>query len=157
MKQLVIMSKDPNFISKIWNSTNEILYPTLIVLLFLMIIDYVSGMLASKKEAIEHPDDENYGWSSKKSIIGIYKKLGYIIAICVAVSTDFIILKYFEELNYTYKYDTAFGTLVAIWFVLNELLSITENAGRMGAPLPNFLKKILSQLKDNIDENKKNS
>lgn len=157
MSCLILISKIPKFISEIGELTNEILYPTLIVLLFLMIVDYISGMLASKKEALEHPNDENYGWSSKKSIIGIYKKLGYIIAICVAVSTDFIIRKYFQELNYTYEYDTAFGTLVAIWFVLNELLSITENAGRMGAPLPAFLKKILSQLKDNIDENKNDS
>lgn len=131
---------------------NKILYPTLMILLFLMIIDYLSGMWASKKEALEHPNDPGYGWSSKKSAIGIYKKIGYIISICVAVSTDYIITKYFQELNYTYQYDTAFGTLVAIWYVLNELLSITENAGRMGAPLPEFLKKVISQLKNNIDD-----
>ena len=93
---------------------NKILYPTLMILLFLMIVDYLSGMWASKKEALEHSNDPNYGWSSKKSAIGIYKKIGYIISICVAVSTDYIITKYFQELNYTYQYDTAFGTLVAI-------------------------------------------
>lgn len=131
---------------------NKILYPTLMILLFLMITDYLSGMWASKKEALEHPNDPNYGWSSKKSVIGIYKKIGYIISICVAVSTDYIITKYFQELNYTYQYDTAFGTLVAIWYVLNELLSIIENAGRMGAPLPEFLKKVISQLRNNIDD-----
>ena len=117
-----------------------------------MIIDYLSGMLASRKEALEHPNDPNYGWSSKKSVIGIYKKIGYVVSICVAVSTDYIITKYLQELNYTYEVDTAFGTLVAIWYVLNELLSIIENAGRMGAPLPEFLKKIISQLKSNIDD-----
>lgn len=142
------------YVEKIFDSNSEILYPTLIILFFLMIIDYVSGMWASKREAIEHPNDEKYGWSSRKSIIGIYKKLGYIISICVAVSTDFIIQKYFQELNYVHKYDTAFGTLVAVWLVINELLSITENAGRMGAPLPEFLKKILAQIKDNMDEKK---
>lgn len=131
---------------------NSILYPTLMILLFLMIIDYLSGMLASRKEALEHPNDPNYGWSSKKSVIGIYKKIGYVVSICVAVSTDYIITKYLQELNYTYEVDTAFGTLVAIWYVLNELLSIIENAGRMGAPLPEFLKKIISQLKSNIDD-----
>ena len=122
------------------------------ILFFLMITDYLSGMLAAKKEAIEHPNDTAYGWSSKKSIIGIYKKIGYLIAISVAISTDYIIAKYFHEFNYEYKYDTAFGTLVAIWYVLNELLSIIENAGRMGAPLPEFLKKIISQLKNNIND-----
>lgn len=131
---------------------NSILYASLIILFFLMIIDYLSEMLASKKEALEHPNDPLYGWSSKKSAIGIYKKVGYVISICVAVSTDYIITKYLEELNYTYKANTAFGVLVAIWYVLNELLSIVENAGRMGAPIPEFLKKIISQLKNNIDD-----
>lgn len=135
-------------------SREEILYPMLMILFILMIIDYISGMWASKKEAIEHPDDENYGWSSKKSVIGIYKKLGYIVSICVAVSTDFIIHKYFQELGYEQPQETAFGILVSVWFVINELLSITENAGRMGAPLPKFLKTVLAQLKCNMDNRK---
>ena len=135
-----------------FGENSKLLYPLLIVLLFLMIIDYISGMLAAKKEALDHPNDKNYGWSSKKSAIGIYKKIGYIVAICVAVSTDFIIMKYLQEMNYEYTYDTAFGTLVVVWYVLNELLSIVENAGRMGAPLPEFLKKIISQLKENIED-----
>lgn len=74
------------------------LLPTIIFLSILMIIDYISGMLASKKEAIEHPNSKKYGWSSKKSIIGIYKKVGYILTILVAFSTDYLIDKYLMEL-----------------------------------------------------------
>ena len=48
----------------------KLLFPAIMLLLLLMIADYISGMLASKKEGIEYPDDKNYGWSSKKSIIG---------------------------------------------------------------------------------------
>ena len=33
----------------------------LLCLLFLMFIDYITGMLASRKEGIEHPDDTSYG------------------------------------------------------------------------------------------------
>lgn len=138
-------------LENLFGSNSKLLYPLLVVLLFLMVIDYISGMLASKKEALDHPDDKNYGWSSKKSAIGIYKKIGYIVAICVAVSTDFIIMQYLQEMNYECPYDIAFGSLVVVWYVLNELLSIIENAGRMGAPLPEFLKKIISQLKENVE------
>ena len=53
-----------------------ILFPVLYLLLGMMVLDYVSGMLASKKEALDHPGDTSYGWSSKKGAKGIIKKLG---------------------------------------------------------------------------------
>ena len=43
-------------------------------LLFLMIIDYITGMLASRKEGIEHPDNISYGWNSRKGFLGILEK-----------------------------------------------------------------------------------
>ena len=44
------------------------------VLLCLMVIDYLSGMAASAVEALDHPDDKSYGWSSRKGAKGIAKK-----------------------------------------------------------------------------------
>ncbi len=126
--------------------------PAMILLIFLMAVDYISGMLASKKETIEHPNDKKYGWSSKKSIIGIYKKVGYIITILAAISTDYIIYELIGEIGIDYQGKTIFGLLVVVWFLINEILSILENAGRMGAVLPTFLKNILSELKKEVDQ-----
>lgn len=126
--------------------------PAIILLIILTIIDYFSGMLASKKEAVEHPNDKRYGWSSKKSIIGIYKKLGYILAVLVALSTDYLIYALLGEIGVEYQIKTLFGFLVTVWFIINELLSILENAGRMGAVLPKFLQNVLSELKGDIDD-----
>ena len=111
-------------------------------------------MLAAKKEAIEHPDDQKYGWSSKKSIIGIYKKVGYILIVLVAISTDYIIFRIIKELGISYQTNTMFGLLVIIWLILNELLSILENAGRMGVNLPSFLIKVLSEIQSDIEDKK---
>ena len=72
--------------------------PALIIFTFLMVLDYVSGMLASQREAIEHPNNKKYGWNSKKGLMGIYKKIGYIFTILVALSTDYMIFKYIEEM-----------------------------------------------------------
>ena len=52
-----------------------IVVPALILLSLLMVVDYLSGMLASKKEALEHPNNKKYGWSSKKSILESTKRL----------------------------------------------------------------------------------
>lgn len=44
-----------------------------------MVIDYLSGMAASAVEALDHPDDKSYGWSSKKGAKGIAKKVAYLL------------------------------------------------------------------------------
>ena len=128
-----------------------ILFPVLCVLSCAMVIDYFTGMLASKKEAIEHPGDENYGWCSKKGALGIIKKVSYLCVITVAIMVDFVISVVSGYLNVSMPVTTFFGLLVAVWYLLNELLSIIENAGRMGGPVPDWLRKYISVLKDKID------
>ena len=132
------------------------LLPALSFLGVLMVIDYVSGMLAAKKESFENPNDSRFGWSSKRSILGIYKKLGYILTIFVAVSIDYLIFKFAKEIGLTFGTNTIFGLLVCVWFIINELISILENIGRMGTEFPEFLKNILADLKDNLDDKKSN-
>lgn len=128
-----------------------VLFPVLIVLAIMMVADYISGMMASKTEAIDHPDDPNYGWSSKKGAKGIIKKVGYICIIAVGMVVDFIILKVAAEIGFEINTKAFFGLLVAVWYLLNELLSIIENAGRMGAPVPEWLRKYIAVLKNKID------
>lgn len=130
-----------------------LLLPALGLLMGLMIIDYISGMLAAKKEALENPGNSRYGWSSKKSVLGIYKKLGYMLTILVAVSIDYLIFKFAQEIGLEFGSNTIFGLLVTVWFIINELLSILENVGRMGTELPDFLKRVLSELKNDLEDN----
>lgn len=129
-----------------------ILFPVLILLTGMMVLDYISGLAASKKEALENPDNPKLGWSSKKGQIGIFKKLGYIIAVAVAMAIDFLIFKVAAQLGVTMPSGTFFGLLTAVWLVLNELLSLVENAGRMGAPVPEFLSKIIIVLKTKVEK-----
>lgn len=129
-----------------------ILYPVLIILMLMMVLDYITGMLASKKEAMEHPDESGYGWSSKKGAQGIIKKVGYLCVIAVAVVVDYVILHVAATLGITVSAKAFFALLVAVWYVLNELLSIIENAGRMGAQVPEWLCKYIAVLKEKIDE-----
>lgn len=129
-----------------------ILFPVLGLLLIMMILDYISGMLASRKEALEHPDDPNYGWSSKKGAAGIIKKVGYLVVIAGAMVFDYIILHTAQQIGIQAPADAFFGLLVAVWYILNELLSVIENAGRMGANIPVWLSKYIAALKNKIDD-----
>ena len=128
-----------------------ILGPILIILTIMMVLDYVTGMLASKREALEHPDDSSYGWSSKKGAKGIIKKVGYLCIIAVAMVVDYIILHVAGSMGVTVSTRALFAILVSVWYILNELLSIIENAGRMGAQVPDWLCKYIAVLKEAID------
>ena len=120
-------------------------------LLFLMFIDYITGMLASRKEGIEHPDDTSYGWSSQKGYLGIMKKTGCWLIICSVFFVDELLLHSAKSLGITYPGNLYLGVFVTVWYSLNEVLSIIENAGRMGVPIPQKLKTYISILKKEIN------
>lgn len=128
-----------------------ILYPVLCILMGMMALDYATGMLASKNESIDHPGDTAYGWSSKKGAQGIIKKVGYLCVIAVAMVVDYVIAKMSCELGLQMPASAFFGLLVAVWYLMNELLSIIENAGRMGAAVPEWLFKYIAVLKNKIE------
>lgn len=120
------------------------------LLLALMVIDYLSGMAAGRVEALEHPNDKSYGWSSRKGAIGIAKKVAYLFVIAVAMVIDYVIIQTSSVLGASLP-NTMLSLLVTVWYLLNEALSITENAGRMGAPVPEWLAKYIAVLKNKID------
>ena len=128
-----------------------ILSTVLMLLGIMMVVDYVTGMVASKKEALDHPGDSAYGWSSKKGAKGIIKKVGYLCVIAVAMVVDYVIVNVAGTLGYEMPVTAVFGLAVAFWYLLNELLSITENAGRMGAPVPKKLTQCIAVLKDKLE------
>ena len=129
-----------------------ILLYAILILAAMMCVDYLTGMLASKREALDHPDDPDYGWSSAKGAKGIIKKVGYLCVILVAMVADYIILQAAAEMGWQINIKAIFGLMVAVWYLLNELLSIIENAGRMGAPVPEWLARYISVLKNKIED-----
>lgn len=107
----------------------------LLILLTFVAIDYVSGVAAAAKEGKLRRDIGLWGIARKVMIFGI-----------VAVA---------------HLIDTALGDVhlfrdTAIFFYLaNELLSLIENAERLGAPVPPAISKAVEVLKgkagDSID------
>jgi toxin secretion/phage lysis holin len=129
-----------------------ILFPMLVILCFLMAADYITGMLASKKEALDHPDNPAYGWCSAKGARGILKKVGYMAVIAVAMTLDYVIMIMAGQVGLDVRKSVFFGLLATAWYILNEMLSIAENAGRMGANVPEWMLKYIAVLKQKIDD-----
>ncbi len=105
-----------------WNSVLE-------ALIFAMVIDYISGVLA----AYVNPD---MALDSHRGFQGICKKLMILLLVSLA-----------------HFMDNAMGQqlicVAVTWFFLgNEGLSILENAGKAGVPIPAKLKNTLKQLSE---------
>lgn len=109
-----------------------------------VVMDYVSGTAAARR---------NGEWSSEIARDGLWHKLGEIFAVLVAALCDIalgVILKS-APFDLPFEFTTLVTPIVLLWYIITELGSILENAGKMGAPLPKWLKKMLKQYKDTID------
>ena len=107
-------------------------------LVILMLIDYVTGILVA---GVFHASPKSSGGalSSAVGFKGICRKFVILLIVVVACRVDLL-------LNTTIIRDAT-----CIGFCVNELLSITENAGLMGIPLPRKLVEAIEVLKGDND------
>jgi toxin secretion/phage lysis holin len=91
-------------------------------------IDYISGLI---KAFI------NKELSSKIGVKGLLKKVGVLLIVALATLID----KITGESGMV-------RTLVIYYFVANEGLSVIENLGEAGLPIPDVIKKALKSLKN---------
>ena len=119
---------------------NILLIPVL-VLFAVMVIDYCTGMASAYK---------NKEIKSKTGLIGILKKLSYLVLVCVGGVVDYLICAGLGSVGIDYS-SYCFGLIVAVWLIINELISILENLSELGTPIPPFLVKIVHRLKDSVD------
>ena len=100
----------------------------LICLIVAIVLDYISGIIKAFNTK---------QLSSKIGFKGILKKIGILVLVMLAVLVDRV-----------GGNTGAIRTLVIYYFVANEGLSILENLGEAGIPIPNAIKKALKVLKD---------
>lgn len=103
-------------------------------LLIFMAIDYITGMVVA---GVFHKSgkSENGALESRAGWKGLCKKGMTLLFVLIAHRLDLAI-------GVSYMRDA-----VVIGFIANELISITENAGLMGVPLPAVITKAIDILK----------
>jgi len=80
--------------------------------------------------------------------------MGCVVAVLVTAIFDVVIgifINNLPSITLPFTYTILLCPLVMIWYILTELGSIVENAGKMGAPLPGFLQKAISVFKGTVD------
>ena len=100
-------------------------------LVLVMALDYITGVCKAIKQK---------KLNSKTGLLGFLKKFGYLVIVALAVVIDHI------------SGETGvIRTVVIYFFVANDGLSILENWGAIGLPLPKKMFEFLEQLKADND------
>ena len=107
----------------------------LYALVVFVVCDYFTGVLAA---AIKHELSSEVGFK------GIAKKVCIFVLVGIANIIDTQIL----------QNGAAIRTAVVFFYLANEGLSCLENAAVIGLPVPEKLKEMLAQLKDERDQDK---
>lgn len=107
----------------------------LTTLVIFMAVDYISGLVVA---GVFHTSAKTESGGLKSSVgwQGICRKGVMLAVVLVAARLDLL-------MNQTYLRD---GVVIA--FCGNELLSITENAGLMGVPLPSVITRAIDVLRE---------
>ena len=101
----------------------------IIALVAMVIIDYITGVI---KAAVQGK------LSSAVGFRGLLKKVAIFLLVAVGVMVDRVIPAANEAVR----------SAVIFFYIANEGLSILENAGELGLPLPAALKKSLEKMRD---------
>lgn len=114
---------------------------SLTTLLIFMGIDYLSGLIVA---GVFHnsPKTETGALESRAGLKGLIRKCAMLLFVLIGHRLDVAV-------GSTYIRDA-----ICIAFMANELLSIVENAGLMGVPIPAVITNAIDILKKKTDEHK---
>lgn len=94
-----------------------------------VVIDYITGVMCAI---------EDKTLSSEVGFRGICRKILIFLMVGIANLLDVLIIGDGSTIR----------TAVVFFYISNEGISLLENAGHLGLPIPNDIKKVLEQLHD---------
>ena len=108
------------------------------------LIDYFTGLCAAKYRT------ENI--SSYKGIRGIIKKVCMWLLVLIGAWIDILINYAVECAGVRLTIPFIVATVVAVWLVVNEIISILENMIDIGVTMPPFLLPIVKYIKKQVED-----
>ena len=107
------------------------------------ITDWITGLIASYQKGIKITSEESFK--------GIFKKISMYILVFVGFMLDMLISYVGTNMSITLPFVGMVACIIAVWLVLNELISITENCEEIGVKVP-FLSPIIKLIKGKVEE-----
>ena len=108
------------------------------------VIDYATGIRAAKYR--------NEPISSYKGIRGIEKKIGTWLLVLIGAWMDILINYAIHTAGVELTIPFIVATIVAVWLVVNEFISILENLQDIGVKIPPFLLPLMKNIKKKTEE-----
>ena len=112
------------------------------------VIDYITGLMAAKLR-------QDGKISSYKSVRGITKKVCMWMLVIVGSFMDILIQYAVEVAGLGITIPFVVATIVAVWLVVNEIISILENLVDIGVDLPPFLMPVVKYIKKQVEDKAK--
>lgn len=108
------------------------------------ILDYFTGLCASgyRAETI----------SSYKGIRGIIKKVCMWLLIVVGAVIDLLLNYTVHSIGAEIQLPFVVATIVAVWLIVNEIISILENMVDIGVDMPPFLMPLVRNIKKQMED-----
>ena len=110
-------------------------------LLLFMVIDWLTGGVLLPVVFGKSPKSQNGTLESRAGFKGLCRKGMMLFYVLIAAKLNLL-------LGVNYVRDT-----VCIGFIVNELVSIVENAGLMGMPMPEEIQKVIDIMKRESERN----
>ena len=114
------------YLTGVWNAP-------MYALLVLMAIDFVTGVIKGAMSKSEKT--ENHGLQSSVMFVGLLRKVTCLLVVAASHWMDIV-------LDITVIRDAC-----VMCFIANELLSLIENCGAIGIPIPEKLRNCVEELK----------
>ena len=124
-----------------------ILAVPVLILAGLNFTDYITGILASKRR--------NELVTSDKGLWGIVKKVGMWILVGLGWAMDVLINYAGQYVGMSIKLSFVVATIVAVWLICNEIISILENLLDIGVAMPPFLIPLAKMIKGQVEDKTK--
>lgn len=124
-----------------------ILAVPVLILAGLNFTDYITGILASKRR--------NELVTSDKGLWGIVKKIGMWILVGLGWAMDVLINYAGQYVGLSIKLPFVVATIVAVWLICNEIISILENLLDIGVDMPPFLMPLARMIKGQVEDKTK--
>ncbi|WP_457945258.1 phage holin family protein [Caproiciproducens sp. LBM24188] len=112
-------------------------------LVSLNVIDYGTGLVVAKYRGQKI--------SSYRGFRGILKKICMWLLVAIGAIIDMLITYGAEQAGIVLHLGYAVASLVAVWLICNEIISILENMADIGVSYPEFLKKIVDKVRDQVE------
>lgn len=108
------------------------------------VIDYITGLIAAnwRKEKI----------NSYKSIRGIVKKILMWTLVIIGSWIDMLVNYSVQYIRPDMSWPFVVAIVVAVWIVINEIISILENMNDCGVRIPPFLLPLAKRIQTKVED-----